>query len=156
HWTTLGTIASVEGRNAFFPAASVAPNGLVSLTFDALTAPPANNLWQTGVQVYDNYFAQSPPGATAFGAPVQVSNAASNPDGSSYNNLQEQFIGDYIGIIAGPRSAYVVWTDTRNAVLSPAVDAYRNAVYAGSKTAVAPNPDSVCSSNFGNTDTMVA
>src|SRR5262249_6994526 len=45
HWTTLGTIASVEGRNAFFPAASVAPNGLVSLTFDALTAPPANNLW---------------------------------------------------------------------------------------------------------------
>src|SRR5262245_47281200 len=97
HWTTLGTIASVEGRNAFFPAASVAPNGLVSLAFDALTAPRAIILWQTGVQVYANYFAESPPGGAAFGAPVRVSNAASNPDGSSYNTLQEEFIGDYIG-----------------------------------------------------------
>src|SRR5207237_2405058 len=54
NWTQLGTIASVSGRNAFFPAASVAPNGTVSLTFDALTRPPANDPWQTGVQVYDN------------------------------------------------------------------------------------------------------
>jgi hypothetical protein len=156
HWTTLGTLASVAGRNAFFPAASVAANGLVSLTFDALTAPPANNLWQTGVQVYDNYFAESPAGGSAFGAPVRVSSASSNPDGSSYNNLQEQFIGDYIGIVAGPTSAYIVWTDTRSAAICQAVDDYRSAVYAGSKTAVAPNPDSACSRNFGNTDTMVA
>src|SRR5258708_16240340 len=42
HWTQLGTIASVSGRNAFFPEASIAPNGIVNLTFDALTQPPAN------------------------------------------------------------------------------------------------------------------
>src|SRR6266700_4087363 len=47
NWTQLGTIASISGRNAFFPEASVAPNGTVSLTFDALTKPPANNPFQT-------------------------------------------------------------------------------------------------------------
>jgi len=155
-WTQLGTIASVSGRNAFFPEASVAPNGTVSLTFDALTQPPANNPFQTGVQVYDNYFAESAAGGMAFGASLRVSTASSNPDGSSYNNLQEQFIGDYIGIVAGPASAYIVWTDARNATLCQAVDDYRNAVYAGSKTAVAPNPDSACATNFGNTDTEAA
>ena len=33
NWAFLGQIASVAGRNAFFPAASVAPNGMVALTF---------------------------------------------------------------------------------------------------------------------------
>lgn len=156
NWTFLGQIASVAGRNAFFPAASVAPNGMVALTFDALTQPPANNPWQTGVQVYDNYYAESPAGGTAFTTPIRVSTASSNPDGSSYNDLTEQFIGDYIDIVAGPSSATIVWTDSRAATPCQAVDAYRNAVYAGSKTAVAPNPDNVCSASFGNTDTEAA
>jgi hypothetical protein len=155
-WTNLGIIGSVAGRNAFFPAASVAPNGLVTLAFDALTQPPAGDPWQTGVQVYDNYYAESAAGGTAFGAPIRISSSASNPDASSYNNLQEQFIGDYIGIVAGPTSATIVWTDTRNASICQAVDTYRNAVYAGSKTAVAPNPDLACATNFGDSDTMAA
>ena len=155
HWTNLGTIASVSGRNAFFPEASVAPDGRVALTFDALTQPPANDLWQTGVQVYDNYFAESPAGGAAFTSPLRVSTTSSNPDGSSYNNLMEQFLGDYVGIVAGPSSAYLVWTDSRNAAQCAAVDAYRNAIYAGSTTAVAPNPDTQCATNFGNTDTML-
>jgi len=156
NWTQLGTIASISGRNAFFPEASVAPNGTVSLTFDALTKPPANNPFQTGVQVYDNYFAESAAGGMSFGAPIRVSTVSSNPDGSSYNNLQEQFIGDYIGIVAGPISAYIVWTDARSATPCEAVNNYRNAVYAGSKTAIAPNPDSACATSFGNTDTEAA
>ncbi len=156
-WTQLGTIASIANRNSFFPEASVDPDGNVNVTFDALTEPPANNPWQTGVQVYDNYLVQSIHGA-AFGAPLRVSTASSNPDGSSYNNLMEQFIGDYIGIVSGPHAAYVVWTDSRNAAACSAVDNYRSAVYSGSKTAVAPNPDDpkVCATNFGNTDTYEA
>lgn len=154
-WSSLGTVASVNDRNAFFPEASVDPNGVVNLTFDALTMPPANNEWQTGVQVYDNYFAQSTNG-TSFGQALRVSTASSNPDASSYNNLKEQFLGDYIDVVSGPNAAYLVWTDTRNASQCQAVDAYRNAVYAGSTTAVAPNPDLQCATNFGNTDTYEA
>ena len=133
----------------------MSPAGTVSVTFDALTRPPANDKWQTGVQTYNNYYVESPPGGASFTAPLRVSAAASNPDGSSYNNLQEQFIGDYIGIVDGPRQAYVVWTDSRNATACAAVDAFRSQVYAGNKP-VAPNPDQACATRFGNTDTMAA
>ncbi len=153
HWAQLGTIGAVPGSNAFFPAVSVAPSGLVSVEFDALTAPPADNPWQTGVQVYDNYYIESAAGGANFTAPLRVSSASSNPDGSSYNNLMEQFIGDYTDIVSGPTSAYLVWTDSRAASPCAAVDAYRSAVYARSKTAVAPNPDTACATSFGNTDT---
>jgi hypothetical protein len=155
-WTSLGTVGDVSGRNAFFPAVDVSPSGTIAITFDALTAPPANDPWQTGVQTYDNYFVESLGGGGSFTAPVEISSATSNPDGSSYNNLMEQFIGDYVDIAAGPGSAYVVWTDARNATPCAAVNAYRSAVYAGSKTAVAPNPDLTCATTFGETDTDIS
>jgi hypothetical protein len=156
NWIQLGTVASIDGRNAFFPAVSVSPRGTVSVAFDALTQPPANNPWQTGIQVYDAYFVERPAGSSSFTVPLRIGSASSNPDGSSYNNLMEQFIGDYIGLFAGPDAAYVVWTDSRNALACSAVDAYRSQVYAGSKTAVAPNPDTACGTAFGNTDTFAA
>ena len=154
-WTNLGVIAQVANRNAFFPAVGVAPDGTVSVAFDALTAPPDNNPWKTGVQTYDVFYVELRKGATSFTTPIQVSTASSNPEASSYNNLQEQFIGDYIGIVDGPTQATIVWTDARNAALCPAVSDYRSAVYAGS-SAVAPNPDSACDTSFGNTDTIAA
>jgi hypothetical protein len=153
-WLPLGTIGDVAGRNAFFPAASVSPGGLVAVSFDALTAPPSGDPWQTGIQVYDNYYVQSLNGGGAFTAPLRVSTASSNPEASGYNNLQEQFIGDDLGIVAGATSATMVWTDERNASLCRPVSDYRAAVYAGSKTAIAPNPDMDCSGSFGNTDTI--
>jgi hypothetical protein len=154
HWTSLGTVAQVPGRNAFFPAMDVSPRGLVVVGFDALTAPPPADPFQTGVQVYDAYEVQGGPGG--FTAPLRVSPASSNPEASSYNNLQEQFIGDYIDLAAGPTSSLLVWTDASGAAPCPAVTAYRAQVYARSKTAVAPNPDLVCATAFGNTDTEVA
>jgi hypothetical protein len=44
----------------------MSPSGLVSVEFDALNAPPAHNLWQTGVQVYDNYYVESTDGGSSF------------------------------------------------------------------------------------------
>jgi hypothetical protein len=154
NWTQLGTIGDVAGRNAFFPAASVSPAGLVTLSFDALTAPPAGNPWQTGIQVYDNYYAESLDGGGTFTSPLRVSTASSNPEASGYNDVSEQFIGDYLDIVAGPTSATMVWTDERNASPCGAVSNYRAQIYAGSKTAVAPNPDTACPAGFGNTDTV--
>ena len=155
HWTSLGTVASLAGRNAFFPQAAVSSAGTVSVTFDALTQPPAGDEFQTGVQTYDNYYVESSAGGASFTGPLRVSTASSNPDGSSYNNPEEQFIGDYIGIVDGPQQAYLVWTDSRDATACAAVDSYRAQIYAGGKP-VAPNPDKACATRFGNTDTMAA
>ena len=153
-WTSLGVIADVAGRNAFFPQPAIGADGVVSVVFDALTSPPPGNPWQTGVQVYDAYYVQS--SGRAFSSPLRVSRASSNPDGSSYNDLEEQFLGDYIGIVNGPKSSFLAWTDARHATPCGVVDAYRSAVYSGSQTAVAPNPDAACSNSFGDTDTVVA
>jgi hypothetical protein len=97
---------------------------------------------------------QSAAGGDAFGTALRVSTASSNPDASSYNSLAEQFIGDYIDVVAGPSSAYVAWTDARDASRCAAVDAYRDALYAGT-SAIAPNPATACATSFGNTDTVV-
>ena len=152
-WTSLGVVASVMGRNAFFPAIDVSPAGLAVVGFDALTVPPASDLWQTGRQVYDYYEVQG--GAGGFTPALRVSQASSNPEASSYNNLKEQFLGDYTDLAAGPGVSFLAWTDASHAALCPAVSDYRAAVYAGSKTAVAPNPDLVCPTAFGDTDTVV-
>jgi hypothetical protein len=116
-----------------------------------LAAPPAGNPWQTGVQTYDNYYVQARDPAAGFTAPLRISTASSNPDGSSYNSLEEQFIGDYIGIVDSASTAYVIWTESRAATPCAAVDAYRNDLYAG-LSALAPNPDQSCAVSFGNTD----
>ena len=50
----------------------------------------------------------------------------------------------------------LVWTDARDASLCQAVSDYRAQRYAGSKTAVPPNPDKACPTSFGNTDTEFA
>ncbi len=153
-WSSLGTVGAVFTRNAFFPAIDVSTSGLVVVGFDALTAPPASDLWSTGTQVYDYYEVQG--NAAGFTAPLLVSSASSNPEASAYNNLQEQFIGDYTDLAAGPTSSYLTWTDASQAALCSSVSAYQAQVYAGSKTAVAPNPDLVCDTAFGNTDDVVA
>jgi hypothetical protein len=154
HWTSLGVVAQVSGRNAFFPAIDVSPKGLVVVGFDALTAPPRSDPFQTGAQVYDYYEVQG--GPARFSAPLRVSAVSSNPEASGYNNLLEQFIGDYTDVVAGPTSSFLVWTDASGAAVCPAVSAYRSQVYSGSKKAVAPNPDTACATGFGNTDTVVA
>jgi hypothetical protein len=154
HWSSFGTVAAIPGRNAFFPEPAIGADGVISVGFDGLTTPPNNDPWQTGVQTYNAYYVQST--AAGFTAPLKISSASSNPDSSSYNNLQEQFIGDYIGMVSGPTTSWLVWTDARNGSLCDAVDTYRSLVYSGSKTAVAPNPDHACQTSFGNTDTYVA
>lgn len=152
-WISLGTVGAVFMRNAFFPGIDVSPSGLVVVGFDALTAPPGSDPWQTGTQVYDAYVVQG--NAAGFTAPLPVSTASSNPEASAYNNLQEQFIGDYTDVAAGPTRSYFAWTSASDAALCSAVSAYQAQVYAGSKKAVPPNPDTVCSTSFGNTDDVV-
>jgi hypothetical protein len=63
-------------------------------------APPSNDRWQAGVQTYDAFYVQST--GRTFTAPLKIRSVSSTPDASGYNNLQEQFIGDYIGIVSGP------------------------------------------------------
>ena len=149
NWSPASVVLDVTGRSTFFPGVAVSPDGTkVTVATQALDAVPAGTKPGAGVVRYDSYITESVRGA-AFGSPLKISTASSDPDGSSTNSLGAQFQGDYNTLISDNAHAWFIWTDARNAATCAAVDAFR----AG--TASAPNVPKSCSGNFGNTDIVV-
>ena len=70
---------------------------------------------------------------------------------SSANALIDEFIGDYNTVAATNDGAIAVFNDARNALVCPAIDAFRQAVVDGTAGA-APAPATDCPPTFGNTD----
>jgi len=148
-WTPAAVVLDVSGRSAFFPGVAVSPDGhKVSVATQALDAKPAGTAPGAGVVHYDSYFAESVNGG-AFSAPLKISSASSDPDGSSTNGLGAQFQGDYNTLISDNVHAWFIWTDARAATPCAAVDAFR----AG--TGPRPNVPASCAGTFGNTDIFV-
>lgn len=149
-WSPARVVLDVANRSAFFPGISVSPNGKkVTVATQALDAVAAGTPPGPGVVHYDSYLTESVNGGR-FSAPVKISTAGSDPDGSSTNSLGAQFQGDYNTLISDNQHAWFIWTDARNAATCAAVDAFR----AG--TAPGPNEPAACPGTFGNTDIVVA
>jgi hypothetical protein len=147
-WSTAAAL-DVPGRTAFFPGVAVSPDGsTVTVATQALDDVPAGTAPGAGVVSYDSYLAESTNGG-AFGGPVLISTASSDPDGGSTNSLRSQFQGDYNTLISDNAHAWFIWTDARNAASCDAVDAFR------SGTASKPSVPDSCPDNFGNTDVVV-
>jgi hypothetical protein len=77
--------------------------------------------------------------------------------GSSANALVDEFLGDYDYAFATNDFVLAVWNDARAAADCPAIDAYRDAIAAGTAAGTAadptrPAPQQQCAPNFGNTD----
>lgn len=148
-WTHAKVVLDVPNRSAFFPGVAVSPDGSkVSVATQALDAKLAGTKPGAGVVHYDSYFTESMNGG-AFSAPLKISTATSDPDGSSTNSLGAQFQGDYNTLISDNQNAWFIWTDARNATPCAAVDAYR------ASTAPKPNVPAKCAGTFGNTDIVV-
>ena len=145
-WSPAAVALDVLGRSAFFPGVAISPDGhKLSVATQALDAVPADTKPGAGVVHYDSYFAESVDGGP-FSAPLKISSASSDPDGSSTNGLGAQFQGDYNTLISDNQHAWFIWTDARAASPCPTVDAFR----AG--TAAKPSVPATCPANFGNTD----
>jgi hypothetical protein len=144
----------------FFPAIDVSQSGTVVVTYPAIrqgVAPlytqddppggdiPAGAPFGPGAVVQSTYAAVSTDHGVSF-TTIVASTQTSDPDVSGYNNLAEQFLGDYTWVVATDHAAFAVWTDDRNGSPCTTVDQYRAGQVAK------PNPDLVCSGNFGNSD----
>lgn len=154
-WSAPIAAGHLTNQSAFFASVSADPKNKdkVNVIYQAMDDVTPNTAPGAGVVHYDSFFTQSTDGGGTFGAPLRISTMRSDPDGSSLNGLQQQFLGDYITAVTDSQGGrvFAVWTDARNASPCAAVDAYRSALAAGD-SATAPNVIAQCPKAFGNTD----
>ena len=151
-WTQAYLAPSSPGYE-FFQGLGVASNGRVDLGFQALTAVDSST-YGTGNASIDAWYVEN------FGSPVKVSSVSSDPAASAQNDLTLQFWGDYNTLVSAPLRAWFIYTDSRNGVGCPAVDAYQHSVDGTGPSAPKPAPATDCPGSggkqFGNTDVFVS
>ncbi len=142
--------------SAFFPSIDVDPAGNVNVAFLALEDKPAGTKPGKNVAHYAMFVRQSTNGGATFSDPEfglgfgQPPNG-DDPDRSSTEFLNAQFLGDYIGSVSDSAGGqlFVAWTSTELASTCKAVDDFR----AG--TGPKPNVVQQCLPSFGNTDSLL-
>jgi hypothetical protein len=150
-WSAPRAVESA-GDRGYYAAPALSPDGRdLYVVYNAFTTPFRTNTTDprglVGVVLHANIGA----GGAPSGWTVLHRGAVGDPRGSSQNNLQAEFLGDYVYAAATRTYGAAVWNDARNAAVCPAINAWRAALRAGS-TAPAPAPNVDCPATFGNTD----
>ena len=144
---------STSGDRGYYSAAGISPNGAdLYVVYNAFTTPYRTDTFASrrlvGVVLHADI--------GAGGAPTNWAQlhrgAPGDPRGSSQNNLQAEFLGDYVYAIATRTYGAGVWNDTRNAADCPATDAWRMALRTGDTSVPRPAPEQDCPATFGNSD----
>jgi hypothetical protein len=151
-WSSPAQIQS-PGDRGYYAAAGLSPNGTdLYVVYNAFTTPYRTNT--TDPRVLVGVVKHADIGAD--GAPSGWSEihrgAPGDPRGSSQNNLQAEFLGDYVYAVATRTYGSGVWNDVRDAADCPAMDAWRMALRTGDTSVSRPAPQVDCPPTFGNSD----
>jgi hypothetical protein len=143
--------ASIPTDRGYYSAVALSPDGEDAyLVYNAFTTPFRNNTTDArglvGVVRHSEVSAGGPTGWTTL-----ERGAVGDPRASSQNNLQAEFLGDYVYASATRDYAVAVWNDVRDGAVCPAIDEWRAALQAG-EDVTPPRPNIDCPAKFGNTD----
>jgi hypothetical protein len=126
-WSAPLTVSTAAEGYAFFQGMDVAPNGRVDLAYQAQRAINPNT-YGTGNAAIDSWYVGKPSAGSPWSAPTKISSASSDPAVSAQNNLVRQFFGDYNHLVSTNATAWFIYTDSRDGVGCPSVDAYQHFV----------------------------
>ncbi len=157
-WSSAATIESGANDRGYYSAAGISWDGTdVYVVYNAFTTPFRTNTTDPRGMVGVVLHADIGGGGAPSGWSEIHRGASGDPRGSSQNNLQAGFLGDYVYAVATRAYGAAVWNDARNAADCPALDTYRQMLRDGTATTDAndpnrPNVQADCPANFGNTD----
>jgi hypothetical protein len=139
------------GDRPYYTAPAISPNGTdVYITYNAFTTPYRNDTTSPRGLVGVILHADVAGGTIgAFGTVAR--GTVGDPRSSSQNDLQAEFLGDYVYTAATRTGAVGVWNDVRNGADCPAIDAWRLSLRTGT-TVTKPAPQQDCPATFGNSD----
>ncbi len=143
---------STAGDRGYYAAPALSPNGQdVYVVYNAFTTPFRNNTTDPRGLVGVVRHADIGPGGTPINWTTLRRGVTGDPRGSSQNNLQAEFLGDYVYATATNAYAAAVWNDVRNAPDCAAIDAWRQSLRTGTSVP-RPAPQVDCAATFGNSD----
>jgi hypothetical protein len=144
---------STSGDRGLYTAPALSPNGQwVYNTYNAFTTPFRETTFTdrglVGVFRAAAMTANGPSGwQTLYRSPV------GDPRASAQNNLQAEFLGDYVYSAATDAYGVGVWNDARNGQVCDAINMWRMALRTDPDNAGnPPNPANACPPRFGETD----
>jgi hypothetical protein len=139
------------GDRPYYTAPAISPSGTdVYITYNAFTTPFRDDTSSPRGLVGAILHADVTGGTIgAFGTLAR--GVVGDPRASSQNNLQAEFLGDYVYTAATRAGAVGVWNDVRNGADCPAMDAWRLSLRTGTSVPT-PAPQKDCPATFGNTD----
>jgi hypothetical protein len=145
------------GDRGYYAAPAVSPNGTdVYVVYNAFTTPFRNNT--SSARSLVGVVKHADVADILDGAPVTWDTVhrgtPGDPRGSSQNDLQAEFLGDYVYAVATRTYGAAVWNDARNAADCPAIDAWRMSLRTEDESDDVPRPapQQDCLPKFGNTD----
>ena len=143
------------GDRPYYTAPAISPNGTdVYITYNAFTTPFRNDTSSPRGLVGVILHADVTGGTIgAFGTLARGN--VGDPRAASQNNLQAEFLGDYVYTAATRAGAVGVWNDVSSAIFCPAIDAWRLSLQTGPPVP-RPAPQKDCDPTFGNTDIVGA
>jgi hypothetical protein len=156
HGATFSAPQSIEtaGDRGYYAAPAISPNGSdVYVVYNAFTTPyqPTTATPRALVGVVKHAAASD----VFDGPPTTWSEVhrgvEGDPRSSSQNNLQAEFLGDYVYAIATRTYGAAVWNDSRDGADCPAIDAWRQSLRDGTDVAT-PAPRQDCPVTWGNSD----